>query len=359
MAGIRISSNNFNGKSVEITFNPFSGGTIDLGTQTIPYDYISSNYEGDYSMYIAEYNKTCPLRVGVPPSPTPSATSSPTPSITPTMTPTPTPSAPSIDPDAAAYLADVVASGGTTNPTIEAAVDTLFTDLKSNGLYSKMLAMYPYVGSTAASHSINALGNKTYDITWYGGMTHSVSGATGNGSNGYGDTHFSNGLFTQNSLSSGYYQINNTTETLADVSVMGVYDNNKPPIIQISSDQNNSNYRLAFGNIGSRTSASNSGNRNGNYIATRTTSNTSSAFLYRNNNLEITTTSDTYTSSGSLTSPVFVFNFNLNAGTPYGISYSSATLGFTFMGDGLSASEVSTLDGIINTFQTSLGRNTY
>ena len=85
MAGIRIKSNNFNGKSVQITFNPFSGGTINLGTQTIPYDYVSSNYEGDYSIYIPEYDKTCPLRVGVPPSPTPS------PTLTPTPTPTPVP----------------------------------------------------------------------------------------------------------------------------------------------------------------------------------------------------------------------------------------------------------------------------
>lgn len=85
MAGIRIKSNNFNGKSVEITFNPFSGGTINLGTQTIPYDYLSSNYEGDYSIYIPEYDKTCPLTVGIPPSPTPS------PTLTPTPTPTPVP----------------------------------------------------------------------------------------------------------------------------------------------------------------------------------------------------------------------------------------------------------------------------
>ena len=85
MAGIRIKSNNFNGESVEITFNPFSGGTINLGTQTIPYDYLSSNYEGDYSIYIPEYDKTCSLQVGVPPSPTPS------PTLTPTPTPTPVP----------------------------------------------------------------------------------------------------------------------------------------------------------------------------------------------------------------------------------------------------------------------------
>ena len=58
MKGITIKSNNFNGKSVEITFNPFSGGSIDLGTQTIPYDYLSTNYEGNYSIYIPEFDKT-------------------------------------------------------------------------------------------------------------------------------------------------------------------------------------------------------------------------------------------------------------------------------------------------------------
>jgi hypothetical protein len=69
MAGIRIKSNNFNGESVQITFNPFSGGTINLGTQTIPYDYLSSNYEGNYSIYIPSADKTCPLQVGTPPPP--------------------------------------------------------------------------------------------------------------------------------------------------------------------------------------------------------------------------------------------------------------------------------------------------
>ena len=208
MAGIRINSNNFNGESVEITFNPFSGGTINLGTQTIPYDYLSSNYEGNYSIYIPSANKTCPLQVGVAPSPTPSitptSTITPTPTITPTNTQTPTPSitpsasVPAGDPDANAYLADVVASGGTTNPTIEAAVQTLFTDLKSAGLYSKIDLMYPFVGS----HAINALGNKTYDIIWNGGMTHGVSGSTGNGVNAWGNLTFSINDLTDRTLGS-------------------------------------------------------------------------------------------------------------------------------------------------------------
>ena len=100
--GITIESSNFNGQSVDISFAPFSGGTINLGTQTIPYDYLSTNYEGVYTIDIPSVPKTCTLTVGAPPSPTPSVTPTvtitpttsvtPTPSVTATLTPTPTPS---------------------------------------------------------------------------------------------------------------------------------------------------------------------------------------------------------------------------------------------------------------------------
>jgi len=42
-----------------------------------------------------------------------------------------------------------------------------------------------------------------------------------------------------------------------------------------------------------------------------------------------------------------------------GSFYTNDTLGFSFFADGLTYAEVPILDGIINTFQTSLGRNTY
>ena len=352
MAGIRISSNNFNGKSVEITFNPFSGGTINLGTQTIPYDYVSSNYEGNYSIYIPEFDKTCPLQVGTPPSPTPSATSSPTPSITPTMTPTPSASVPSIDPDAAAYLADVIASGGTTNATISAATDTLFTSLKSNGLYSKMYAMYPYVGATAASHAINALGNKTYDITWNGGVTHGISGSTGNGSNGYGDTGFNNNNWAQDDISFGIYVVTENT-TGGNENMFGYSEDGFLPAAQIAPGSGAGS--VSYFRLGTRDGAQTStgGTYKGNYIATRTGS--TASYLYKNTNLYITNT-NTYTKDASGKN---VYVLAIRTGTTTFFGPSVDTTAFTFMGEGLSVSEVSTLDGIINTFQTSLGRNTY
>jgi hypothetical protein len=64
--------------------------------------------------------------------------------------------APAFDPNAQAYLNAVVSLGGTTNTTINNAVNTLFVDLKSAGLYSKIFAMYPMIGIASASQALNA-----------------------------------------------------------------------------------------------------------------------------------------------------------------------------------------------------------
>jgi hypothetical protein len=71
-----------------------------------------------------------------------------------------------LDPDATTYLNAVVAAGGTVDPTISAAVNTLFVDLKTNSLYTKLFDFYPIVGSTRDSHSINAKSPGTYPIAW-------------------------------------------------------------------------------------------------------------------------------------------------------------------------------------------------
>jgi len=278
----------------------------------------------------------------------------PTPTQTGTPTPTPTPSAPSVDPDAAAYLADVVISGGTTNPTIEAAVNTLFTDLKSNGLYSKMLAMYPYVGATAASHSINALLNKTYDITWYGGMSHSISGATGDGINGYGDTNFLSVNFTaSDDYSFGLYQNTENTPARGEEISMGTFFGST--YFQLATNVNSVNWFMRS-NSNTATQGANSGNIDGNYIVNRT--GTTYTSLSRNATTILSNTTAPVSLQG--TNKIFVFNMGYNnPSIPYGNGYANQTFGFTFMGEGLSNSEITTLDGIINTFQTSLGRNTY
>ena len=66
--GVRILSNNLSGKTANVTFDPVTGGTFDLGTKTVPFNNIDSYPYGIYNLYFAEYDYTYSLLV---PDPTP------------------------------------------------------------------------------------------------------------------------------------------------------------------------------------------------------------------------------------------------------------------------------------------------
>jgi hypothetical protein len=75
-----------------------------------------------------------------------------------------------------------------TDATQQAAVNGYVKALKHAGLWTKMTALYPFVGGTAAAHAQNLI-SSSHTITWFGGMTHDSMGATAtNGGVGYGNT---------------------------------------------------------------------------------------------------------------------------------------------------------------------------
>jgi len=92
--GASISSENLSGVTTEVTFRPCSGGTISLGTQVFPFNYVNDYYFGTYDCYVPLYDYVYTVEV-----PCPSETPTPTPTVTPTETlaetvaetPTPTP----------------------------------------------------------------------------------------------------------------------------------------------------------------------------------------------------------------------------------------------------------------------------
>jgi len=87
-SGIRISSVNLSGKTASVTFLPYTGGTIDLGEKTLPFEYTSSYPYGIYELYFELYNETYEVNA-IFPSPSITPTITRTPSITPTITRTP------------------------------------------------------------------------------------------------------------------------------------------------------------------------------------------------------------------------------------------------------------------------------
>lgn len=79
-----------------------------------------------------------------------------------------------------------------TDNTIQTATNTLVTDLKTAGVFTKMKALYPMVGGTATTHKFNLVNSQDTDaafrLAFVGGWTHSANGALPNGTNAYANT---------------------------------------------------------------------------------------------------------------------------------------------------------------------------
>jgi len=93
-----------------------------------------------------------------------------------------------IDSDAQAFIT----AAAITDPTQQLAIDNLVKGLKADSIWTKMKAIYPFVGGTASTHKWNLKDPRDLDaafrLVFNGGWTHSSTGATPNGTNAYADT---------------------------------------------------------------------------------------------------------------------------------------------------------------------------
>lgn len=121
----------------------------------------------------------------------------------------------SLDPDAQAFLN----AAGITDATITTAIDTLVIQLKAIGVWTKMKAIYPFVGGTATTHKFNLKNpvdsNAAFRLIFSGGWTHSANGIQGNGTNAFANTFYvpftecnsqnnSLAIYVRNNLLGGY-----------------------------------------------------------------------------------------------------------------------------------------------------------
>jgi hypothetical protein len=108
------------------------------------------------------------------------------------------------DNDAATYLNRIGISKGSyiyypstpqqiTGYEIWVATSNLFIYLKANNIYSKLIAIYLYVGGTASAHKFNAINpldtDAAFRLVFSGGNTHSATGWKPNGTNGFANTY--------------------------------------------------------------------------------------------------------------------------------------------------------------------------
>lgn len=123
------------------------------------------------------------------------------------------------DPDAQAFFT----AAGITNSGQKAAVNNMVLALKSDGLWSEMLCIYPFVGGAATPHRYNLVNPANYLITFNGGVTHNANGVIYDGGSGYGDTGFTIANFAAlNNMSYGVYIRDIKTSGLGNADI-GVY----------------------------------------------------------------------------------------------------------------------------------------
>jgi len=118
------------------------------------------------------------------------------------------------DPDAQAFIT----AAAITDPTQQLAIDNLVKGLKSDNIWTKMKAIYPFVGGTASTHKWNLKDPRDLDaafrLVFNGGWTHSSNGATPNGTNAYADTKFiANTHLTKGDGHLSYYSRTNSADS--------------------------------------------------------------------------------------------------------------------------------------------------
>jgi hypothetical protein len=117
------------------------------------------------------------------------------------------------DADAVAFFNRVTTAGGTLSATEQTAINTLVRKMKTDGIWTKMKAIYPMVGASAAACAQN-LKSSSFTCTFSNGWAFSTAGIQSSSAGVHANTNLSpSAELSQNSASIGVYsrtQRNNT-----------------------------------------------------------------------------------------------------------------------------------------------------
>lgn len=231
------------------------------------------------------------------------------------------------------------------NLPVAKALDVLVTTLKTAGVWPALDALYPFVGGTAASCSLNLVNPSLYPITWHGGVTFPAGGGvTGDGTTGYGDTGFNpttaGGNYTQNSASIGVV----TLSALANFGpLIGACDGSP-----LSNNASIEVSGVVFGINGAQEQGAVSTANNGLFVATANGAVARSSYVpvnqTHNYNLTI--------SEGLPNANLFLLH---TVGASTAQNFSAQTLGMAFFGSGLTAIQIAAVAAAVNTYVNTPG----
>lgn len=242
------------------------------------------------------------------------------------------------------FVNDFITITGITDATIKSALCTLISTADAGGYLSKLRAVYPMVGGTAATHKYNLINpvdtDAAFRLAFSGGWTHSSTGAKPNGSTGFADTFFTSAnMLSQNAIGFGYYSRTNSNGTEVE---MGWAQN-----LLLEIRTSGTSYIRA--NQGGTNTTFSDANSQGDYYVARTGVSTVTAYKNGSNVASNTITSVTPDAGNKF----YIGAWNL-AGTP--AFYSTKECAIAHIDDGLNSTEASHWRNAKQTFNTTLGR---
>jgi len=260
----------------------------------------------------------------------------------------------SFDSDASAFII----AAGITDPTQQTAINSLVVELKGYSIWTKLNAIYPFVGGTATTHKFNlknpADTNAAFRLVFSGGVTHGANGVAFNGTNGYADTFLTpSTTLSANNNSLGYYSRTSVASSSASaIDMGGVPDiNADASLFCLIIRRNTSNQSLFAANTSSSLSIANTTVADGSGLFVGSIISSSSRKLYRNGSSIASTLTTAVQSLPAQKIYIGCISNNNVAGF-----FSNRECAFASIGSGLTDTESTNLYTAVQAFQTTLGR---
>ena len=255
----------------------------------------------------------------------------------------------SFDTDALSFIT----AASITDATQKTAVNTLVTDLKTYNIWTKMKAIYPFVGGSATSHKYNLKDPRDLDIAYRlvfsGGWVHSATGALPNASNTYADTKLiPNSALTLNSTHLSFYSRTDSSIGGADFGA----DLSNPAMNMFTKWADGTAYHDHYSSGADRLTFSMAGISTSAFFIDSRSSNTSLKTYRNGTQIGVTTVNQNVNSLP--TSSLWISahnNANGNFSRP-----SNRETAFASIGDGLSDTEASNLYTAVQNYNTTLNR---
>jgi hypothetical protein len=246
-------------------------------------------------------------------------------------------------------------AAGITDTTQKDAVNQLVVDLKAASLWTKMQAIYPFVGGTNATHKWNLKDPRDLDaafrLTEHGSTVNNANGTAGNASTAYWDTHYVPA--TNGTLNSTHVSVYSRNSGQDNVDIGMAHSGTGRLMMSISFGAVSGNYLSDHYDDGGANRINTAPTDSlGLFTDTRTSSTVHKAYRNATN---FATDSSTSSNFAGTDFPLYLLARN-DAGSPSNIC-GNRNLAWTSIGTGLSSGDITALNSAVQTFQTALGRN--